>query len=853
MQMIKRVIPINNGASWTRFSAVCALFFSGLLCAAAQDGEWRWQGKPVENVVFEGLRYVKQSSLDGVVEPYIGKALSDELFWELQGRLYALEFFEQITPKVSPDVTGDRVILRFAVVERPVVSKIDFRGNSGLRNGDLRDVATIKADDVFNETKVRIDEQAILAKYVEKGFPDATVRSEFVKNSNGTVNVIFVVSEGERITIDRINFEGNRQFSTRTLRGEISLAEKGILGGLFTDGAYQESKLTADRYAIARYYHDRGYIDAVVSDVTRDVSHDASGAHLTLTFKIYEGGVYVFDGVVFEGNKIFSVAELDKLIHSPVGQTVNAQRLEADLQRVADLYYENGYIYNAINREERRNAEAGTIGYVVHIVERDRAFVEHITVRGNQKTKPHVIARELPLEVGDIFSKSKVYDGLRNLYNLQYFSSVVPETPPGSAEGLLDLIITVEEQPTTDIQAGLTFSGSADPNAFPMSILAKWTDRNFMGYGNTFGVETNVSPDIQNVSVEYTQKWLFGLPLSGGFDITVQHANRLAAMNNQAPFFLGTEEYAFPDGFVSFADYESSNKTPPDEYLFKYSQWSLSVGFSTGYRWGTPVGNFSLGGGIRIGFKYNEYDRENIRAFDKTLRERDTWTPATSIYFTTALDDRDIFFDPTRGYYMVQRFGVYGLLPSNIEEEYFIRSDTKAEVFWTIWDWQVFENWSFKGVFGLHSGLSFLFPFVGDRRPIVEQANMLALDGMFVARGWTNQRLVRGTALWENWAELRLPLVQGILALDGFFDMAEVSDMPANIFGQDPRGSFSDRLRFSMGAGLRFAIPQFPFRFLFAKRFRLVNGAVQWEPGAIGNDGANGGIDFVLSFAVSTY
>ena len=48
------------------------------------------------------------------------------------------------------------------------------------------------------------------------------------------------------------------------------------------------------------------------------------------------------------------------------------------------------------------------------------------------KTKDYVIFRELPFEEGDIFSKTKVIQGLRNLYNLQFFSSVQPETPPGN-------------------------------------------------------------------------------------------------------------------------------------------------------------------------------------------------------------------------------------------------------------------------------------------------------------------------------------------------------------------------------------------------------------------------------------
>jgi outer membrane protein insertion porin family len=813
-----------------------------------------YQDKPIRRIVFEGLHHVKARELEGVTEPYVGRKLTDDIFWELQGSLYALEYFDTISPQALPyDTDGSAVIIRFTVTERPVISKISFEGNKGLRVTELRDVITAKVDDVYNETKIRIDEQALIAKYIEKGFPNITTRYEIVKKNDDTVNVTFVISEGERITVDQINFEGNTQFKARTLRGQISLKTK----GLFETGAFQEAKLVQDRYAVAQYYHDRGYIDAEVTDITRDISQDEKGSHVTLTFKIFEGRIYTFEGVSFEGNKIFTNEQLGALIRSKTGKTVNAQQLETDLQRVADIYYENGYIYNTISREERRNMEEGMISYIIHIVERDRAFVENIIIRGNKKTKEHVITRELPLEPGDIFSKAKVFEGLRNLYNLRYFSNIIPETPPGSADGLLDMVITVDEQPMTDIQAGLTFSGSSDPNAFPMSGMIKWTDRNFLGYGNTFGVETNVSPDIQDVSLQYTQKWIFGLPLSGGFDFTVQHADRLAAMDNQFPRFSGGEDYAFPDGFVTYDDYNNANKIPPDEYLFKYSQWNISLGFSTGYRWSTPFGGLGLGGGTRIGFKLNDYDRTRYRAFDSAIRERDYWTPATSVSFSLSLDDRDIYYDPSSGYYLIQRLGIYGLLPQDIEEEYFMRTDSKAEVFFTLWNWQLTENWAFKGVLAFHSGLSFLFPGPGRPKPIIEQANMLALDGMFVARGWTNERYARGLAMWENWVELRLPVVQGILALDGFFDAAEVADTPDNIFSTDTVGTFTDRMRFSFGGGLRFAIPQFPFRFLFARRFKIVDGNIWWADGMLGGNGnTNGhgsGVDFVLSFAISTY
>ncbi|MDR0685068.1 MAG: outer membrane protein assembly factor BamA [Spirochaetaceae bacterium] len=822
----------------------------------AQDEEW-YIGKPIERITFEGLRHVKMTDLEGVTEQYVAKTFTDELFWELTGQLYALELFEVINPSAVPaDPLGSSVIILFTVVERPFVSSIVFEGSSGLRRSELLDVISLKPNDVINQLKIRVDEQAILNRYLEKGYPDVSVSSRTETDSNGSIKVTFVISEGTKITIEAIQFQGINVFSNNTLQNQLSLKRKTLLN----DGAFQEAKLIADRAAITRFYHDRGYIDADITDVTREIRTDKKGNFLTLVFQIYEGPIYTFGGVTFEGNHIFKTDELQKLINSKVGETVNASRLEQDLQRVADLYFENGYIFNTIGRQEQRNTATRTISYTIPIVERGRAHIEKIIVRGNKKTKDYVILREMPLEPGDVFSKTKVMNGLRNLYNLQYFSNVFPETPQGSADSLMDLIINVDEQPTTEIQAGLSFSGSNDPDAFPVSVILKWNDKNFRGTGNILGAEINAAPEIQTVSLQYTHRWIFGLPLSGGFDLTFQHSQRLAMMDNQPPFFNGDEDRAFPDGFSSFEEYDSAGKLPSDAFLMNYEQWYISLGFSTGYRWLIPpFGILGVGGSIRTGIRYNDFNSEIYRAFDPSLRNRNKqWIPSNSLAFSVYLDNRDIYYDPSRGYYVSERFGFYGLLPSQIELEYYTRSDTKAEWFHTLWNWQVSEKWAFKGVFGIHSGISFIFPGVSYEQPIIEDANKLSIDGMFIGRGWTGERLNRGLALWENWAEVRIPIFPGILALDLFFDAAARRPKPEDMFKRlSIEGhTLADDMRYSFGGGLRFALPQFPFRFLFLKRFSTPGGVFQWQRGAIGGvpgDDGSSGIDFVISFAISTY
>jgi len=841
----------------------CMAAAFGFAQEAARAGDEWYQGKIIKNIIFSGLRHVKLAELEGLMEPYKGLQFDDTIFWEMQGKLYSLEYFDLITPSVErADYTGTEINIRFIVTERPIVSRINFIGNSGIRRTELLEAITIKNNDVINNAKIAVDELAIVNKYLENGYPDIKVRSETQSASNSTIVLNFFITEGDKVSIAGFRFEGNAIFSTKTLRSQLSLKARTLLN----KGPFQESKLIADIASITRYYHDRGYIDAEVIDVVREIEKDAKGNNnLTLTFRISEGRIYTFGGVTFEGNQIFPTSQLSALVRSKTGETINARRVETDFQNISDLYFENGYIFNTIAREERKNTVEGVVSYHITIVERGRAHIENIIVRGNVKTKTDVILREIPLEPGDVFSKTKVMEAWRNLMNLQFFTMVTPETPFGSEDSLMDLVFVVEEQPTTDLQFGLTFSGSADPETFPISLLVKWNDRNFRGSGNQFGADLNLSFDTASLSANYNQRWMFGLPFSGGFDFTAQWAKRLAAMNNNSPLFNGNETYAYPDGFASRDEYNNAYKLPPREYLMDYNQWYLSLGFSTGYRWLTLLGNLSIGGGVRTGLVRNDYDDDIYRPFDPALRERhNEWTPKNSIWTSVSLDQRDLYYDPSNGYYVYERFGIYGLFGKDLngremEREYYLRNDVKAEYYFTLFNLPITEKWSLKSVLALHSGLSFIFKQPGRDKdsltPRIEEANQLSVDGMFVGRGWNTEYRNKGLLLWENWVELRFPIVPGILALDFFFDAAGVEDVQGFYFGKNNEGNSNftiDNMRFSFGVGLRFTMPQFPLRFSLAKRFRTYDGILQWEKGSMfSTDNPSSGIDPVISFAIS--
>jgi len=826
---------------------LCVSFAAIVGAQTTQD--WFW-GKPIASVQWEGVVHADRRELDSVVKAYIGKPFTEELWMALQARVYELDWFETIEPAAFPgDDARTRVIVKFVVTEKPSLESIKISGNSGIKSPEILDVVKVKAGDIFNASFARIDELAIRRLYIEKGYPDARVSSSSAPGGiDGTVVLTFIVAEGAQVAVKEILFSGNAAVGAQSLKGLLDLKES----GLFQSGAFQEALLESDKQKILDYYRSKGYVDAVVADVVRDYRKDEKSGrtYLHLTFVIAEGKAWLFGGVSFEGNKVFGTDKLLPLVRQKEGALLNYRKLLLDKQRVDDLYYESGYIFNSIALSEKRDEERGSIYYTIQIAERDRAHIESIVFKGNKKTKDHVLYRELPLQVGDIFSKTKIIEGLRNLYNLQYFSAIEPEMLPGSAENLMGLIINVEEQSTADMQFGITLSGFGETDSFPVSGNIKWNDKNFLGGGQTFGVDLIASPTDQSLTFSYLDKWLFGKRISGGADLSFAHKKQTTAQDILYPIF----DDGVPDPYSSYEEYIAASSTAPDVYKMPYNTWDLTLGLSTGYVTPTPVGDLGFGVGFSTTLGTVEYEIDKYRPATKSIRDQNgIWSLTNKVSGRAYLNRLDLSYNPSKGFYGSQKMTLAGILDG--ESQHYVRSDSKIEAYATLFDIPLFEGWSWKWVLGGHSSFGLMLPKPGYSEAIVNTTDALRIDGTFVGRGWSKLYGHNGLTLWENWLELRMPVFPSFFWLDGFLDIAALRTSTGllKLSGNTPapdagKPNFSnlgwENLAMSVGFGVRFTIPQFPFRFYFAKRFSYDGSTIDWK-----TDGATGGFDFVISMS----
>lgn len=767
--------------------------------AQSESDDWFW-GKTVSDISFEGLKSVKKSELAGVTNSFIGKTFDEQFYNDILDRLYALAYFEEIEPYAKHDPKNpDKINLVFTVKEHAVVSSINFKGNKKIRNNELRDTVSLKTGDVYIEQNALVDERALRDLYISKGYIDAKVSMNTNDTAEG-IDVTFVINEGNSTIVKKINFQGNSVFSERTLKGKISLKEEGFL----KNGAFKRSSLEADKQAIVIYYMTKGYIDARVLDVLEETSYNEKKEReeVTLTFIVSEGAQYTYNGTTIRGNEIFKTEKLLSCIKLKVGEVFNQTKYQEGLSNLTNLYYENGYMSNEFDPRVNKDSERRTISYELIIREHSRAHVENIIIKGNTKTKDEVILREIPLKPGDVFSRDKIMSGLRNLYNTQYFSSIVPEPVSGSEENLVDLVITVEEQSTTSLQFGMTFSGIEDADDLPISLYAKVENSNFRGTGKSISSGVTIASNEQSIDFGFSESWLFNQPISFSESLSLYHSNSSALAGTMTPWGTLDDDY----------------------YYMTYESYGASLSTSFARRWLPNFAIFTLATGMSNSIMDNLYDEAIYIPLDSSVNKyANRFGLKNSVFALASLDNRDINYDPTKGWFASERLAWYGLLPG-VEKEFYLRSDTKLESYLKLFDIPLFNGfWNFKMVLAAYTGVSLVYPIPGT---LFGDSSKVYIDGMFNGRGWTDiYNETRGKAMLSNKVELRLPLFQGVLGVDGFFDAVAVKDEPEDLFTDLKLDDFY----FSFGPGLRFLIPQFPLHLLFANKFRIIDGEVQWD------------------------
>ena len=737
---------------------------SAVVAMAFVANAWAAEPFTVRDIRVEGLQRVEPGTIFASLPFRIGDRYDDDKASAAIRALFALGLFKDVRLEVSGEV------LVVIVEERPTIAGVDFAGAKEFDKDSLKKAVReigLTEGRPYDQSVSDRAVQELKRQYINKSLYGVDVVATVTPIERNRVNLTFTVTEGEPAKIKEIRIVGNRAFSESTLRDQLDLDTGGWLSFYTKSDRYSRTKLNADLETLKSYYLSRGYLEFRVDSTQVAISPDKQD--ITITVNVTEGERYVVSGVKLEGNYLGKEEEFKSLVTIRPGEAYNADKVAETTKAFTDYFGNFGYAFASAEARPEIDRANNRVQFVIVADPSRRAYVRHINVSGNNRTRDEVIRREFRQFESSWYDADKIKLSRDRLDRLGYFKEVNVDTSdvPGAPDQV-DLNVKVEEKPTGSIQVGAGFS-SAEKLSLSFSIKQE----NAFGSGNYLGIDVN------------TSKY-----------------NRTVALSTLNPYFT-------PDGVSRGIDlYHRSSKPYEDQ-----------------------GGNYTIstsGAGLRFGVPFSELDTVYFgAAAERTQLQPGTNVPAaylayaeqfgyTSSAFPVTVgwgrDSRDSAIAPTRGRY--QRVGAeVGLLGdarytrANYQLSQFIPLNKQFTL-------------SFSGELGWGKGLN--------GRPFPVFKNFYS-GGLGSVRGFEQGTLgpkdvtgstIGGAKKVTLNAEVLTPFPGAgndrSLRLFGFVDAG-------NVFGENEKFTAA-QLRSSVGVGLSWISPIGPLRLAVAKPLRKFAG-----------------------------
>ena len=209
----------------------------------------------------------------------------------------------------------------------------------------------------------------------------------------------------------------------------------------------------------------------------------------------------VLQQIKFIGNESINAEDLTSNLTSKVDELFNYNKTREDISKIEAKYKDEGFILSKVNKVDLPTLSNPTLTFFIQESE-----INAISVTGNTKTKDYVILRELDLEKGQKINEIELRKNLGRVYNLNYFSEVIPDLQPSiSTKNVYDLIISVEEKSTDSVNFGGGWGQRS--GGFLYSDL---NINNFLGTGQLIALRGQWGNDLQTYQFKYHNPWMFG-------------------------------------------------------------------------------------------------------------------------------------------------------------------------------------------------------------------------------------------------------------------------------------------------------------------------------------------------------
>ena len=416
---MRKTVAGSTGRAALRSSAIALVLLASAGAANAQA---------VSRVIVEGNQRIDDQTVRDYLTIKPGQAATASRLDDSLKALFATGLFEDV------ELTRQGGALIVRVTENAVINAINVEGNRRIKDDAIEAVIQSRSQGALSRNQVQADVQRVLDLYRARGRFNATVTPQVIPVGQGRVNLAFVVQEGRKVGVKRINFIGNDRYGDGTLRSKLRTTESNLLSFLKTSDVYNPAVFEADQEALRKFYLNNGYADFRIISAVAD--YDAADEAFYITYTIEEGDRYEIGAVDIESNIVnLPGEELRREVRTDPGDRYSAEDVDKTLEDMTLAVAEKGYAFGQVRPRGFRDPQTDRVNITYVVEEGPRVYVERINIVGNTRTQDFVIRREFDLAEGDAFNRVLVDRAKRRLeqpaiFQIASASPTRPAPPP---------------------------------------------------------------------------------------------------------------------------------------------------------------------------------------------------------------------------------------------------------------------------------------------------------------------------------------------------------------------------------------------------------------------------------------
>ncbi len=587
----------------------------------------------VDSIEIEGNRKVESEAVIDKLTTKTEQVLDNYLLRKDIQRIYEMKYFDEVEAWHKKKDGKD--ILLFRLKEKPIIGKVEFKGNDEINDEDLKEQIKTREFQILDVATLKADVLALQKHYEDKGFFIAQATYQVKPQENGAVNVIFKIKEWDKVMVKKITFLGNKAINDQELKGFMQTQEETLFSGMSGSGNFKELNFQTDIERLKYLYKTRGHLQVNINNPVVTVSEDKRWIFITV--QVTEGPQFTVNNVTFNGELLFTESEMTEKIKLKGKDIYNEENLRQDIQTLTEMYQDKGYAFANVLRTLEIVPGENKVDVVFSFEKGKICYFGKILVKGNSKTRDKVIRRELKIHEGEMYTGSGLRNSKDNVNRLGFFQpeSVIFNTVAQKGkDDVLDVEISVKERATGQISVGAGYSTATQ--GFVQASIAQ---NNFRGLGQNINFNMSLASNQQIYNVGFTEPYLFDTKWTAGADY-----------------------------FRTVSNFIRS---------FSYEKHGFDV------RVGYPIFDYT-----RLFLTYRYEDNKITNVANPTIDPKLENGSAGSLQTSLVHDRRNNVFEPTNGYYgssSVEYTGVGGI-------QRWIKTEVEGRYYKPIWEDLVFRT-----------------------------------------------------------------------------------------------------------------------------------------------------------------